>query len=101
MSQDILDYYLIIVEVNLELQGFTKFIKWDYSCKFMPSGKKDKILEKIYSLLFNNRRDIPELEPEPEPEPENSLEGIYPSLKEFKNGLGETDPVGRRYWGGS
>ena len=49
----------------------------------MPSGKKDKSLKKKYSLFFRNRRDIPE----PEPEPENSMEGIYPSLKEFKKCL--------------
>ena len=41
------------------------------------------------SLLFSNRRDIPE----PEPEPENSVEGIYKSLKEFKNSQEDTDPV--------
>ena len=46
----------------------------------MSSGKKDKSLKTKYSSFFSNRRDIPE----PEPEPENSMEGIYPSLKEFK-----------------
>ena len=55
----------------------------------MPSGKKDKSLKKKYSSFFSNRRDIPE----PEPELENSVEGIYPLLKEFKNSLEETDPV--------
>ena len=55
----------------------------------MPSGKKDKSLKNKYSLFFSNRRDIPE----PEPDPENSLEGIYPSLKKFKNSLEETDQV--------
>ena len=43
----------------------------------------------MYSSFFSNRRDIPE----PEPELENSVEGICPSLKEFKNSLEETDPV--------
>ena len=38
-----------------------------------------------YNLLFSNRRDIPKLE--------NSVEGIYPSLKEFKNSQEDTDPV--------
>ena len=52
----------------------------------MPSGKKDKSLKKKYSSFFSNRIDIPE------PEPENSVEWIYPSLKEFKNSL-ETDPI--------
>ena len=42
-----------------------------------------------YSLLFSNRRDTLE----PEPEWENSVEGIYPSLKEFKNSQEDTDPV--------
>ena len=42
-----------------------------------------------YSLLFSNRRDIPE----PEPEPEKSMLGIYPSLKEFKNSHEEIGPV--------
>ena len=51
----------------------------------MPSGKKVKSLKRKYSLLFSNRRDTPE--------PENSVEGIYPSLKEFKNSQEETDPV--------
>ena len=46
-------------------------------------------MKKKYSLFFSNRRDIPE----PEPEPENSVEGIYPMLKEFKKSLEETDPV--------
>ena len=46
----------------------------------MPFDKKDKSLKKKYSSFFSNRRDIPEREPEPE----NSLEGIYPSQKEFK-----------------
>ena len=40
-------------------------------------------------MFFSNRRDIPE----PEPEPENRVEGIYLSLKEFKNSLGEIDHV--------
>ena len=42
-----------------------------------------------YSSLFSNRNDTPELEPEPE----NSVEGIYPWLKEFKNSQEDTDPV--------
>ena len=46
-------------------------------------------MKKKYRSSFSNRRDIPE----PEPEPENNVEGIYPSLKEFKNSLKETDPV--------
>ena len=46
-------------------------------------------MKKKYSSFFSNRRDIPE----PEPELENSVEGIYPLLKEFKNSLEETDPV--------
>ena len=58
----------------------------------MPSGKKERRLKKKYSLFFSNRRDIPE----PEPEPENSVEGMYPLLKEFKNSLEETDPVLRK-----
>ena len=36
-------------------------------------------------MLFSNRRDTPE--------PENSVEGIYPSLKEFKNSQEDSDPV--------
>ena len=44
-------------------------------------------MEKKYSSFFSNRRDIPE----PEPEPENSVERIYPWLKEFKNSLEETE----------
>ena len=98
MSRDIFDYDSIIVEVNLELRGFTKFMEsslplhlvaqeWDFSYKFMPSGKKDKSLKKKYSSFISNRRDIPELEPESE----NSVEGIYSSLKEFKNSPEETD----------
>ena len=55
----------------------------------MPSGIKDKSLKKKYRSSFSNRRDIPD----PEQEPENNVEGIYPSLKEFKNSLKETDPV--------
>ena len=56
----------------------------------MPNGKKERSLKKKYSSFFkSNRRDILELETEPE----NSMEGIYPSLKEFKNSLEETDPV--------
>ena len=55
----------------------------------MPSGKKERSLMKKYSSFFSNRRDIPELEPEPE----NSVEGINPSLKEFKNSLEKKDPV--------
>ena len=42
-----------------------------------------------YSSLVSNRRDTPE----PEPELENSLEGIYPPLKEFKTSQEDTDPV--------
>ena len=45
----------------------------------MPSGKKEKSLKNKYSSFF--RRDIPE----PKPEPENSMEGICPSLREFKD----------------
>ena len=44
----------------------------------MPSDKKFKSLKKKYKSFFSNRRDIPE----PIPEPENSVEEIYPSLKE-------------------
>ena len=55
----------------------------------MPSGKKDKSLKKKYSLFFSKRRYIPE----PEPEPENSMEGICPSLREFKDSQEDTDPV--------
>ena len=47
----------------------------------MRSGKKVKSLKKKYSSFFSNGRDIPE----PEPELENSMEGIYPSLREFKD----------------
>ena len=39
--------------------------------------------------MFCDRRDIPE----PEPEPVNSVEGIYPSLREFKDSQEDTDPV--------
>ena len=46
-------------------------------------------MKKKYPSFFSNMRDIPE----PEPEPENIVEGIYPSLKEFKNSLEEADPV--------
>ena len=42
-----------------------------------------------YSLFFSNRSDTLELEPEPE----NSVEGIYPSLREFKDSQEDTDPV--------
>ena len=42
-------------------------------------------MKRKYSLLFSNRRDTPE--------PESSVEGIYPSLKEFKNSQVDTDPV--------
>ena len=55
----------------------------------MPSGKKKKSLKKKYSSFFIDRREIRE----PEPEPENSVEGIYPSLREFKDSQEETDPV--------
>ena len=65
--------------------------EWDYSYKFMPSCKKNKSLTKKYSSFFSNRRDIPEAEPKPE----NSMEGIYPLLKEFKNIQEDTDPVQR------
>ena len=44
----------------------------------MPSDKKLKSLKKRYKSFFSPRRDIPERVPEPE----NSVEGIYPSLKE-------------------
>ena len=40
-------------------------------------------MKKRYSLFFDHRKDIPELEPE------NSMEGIYPSLDEFKNSIEE------------
>ena len=46
-------------------------------------------MKKKYSSFFSNRRDISETEPEPK----NSIEGIYPLLKEFKNSLEKTDPV--------
>ena len=49
----------------------------------MSSGKKDKSLKKKYNSFLSNSRDIPE----PEPERENSMEGIYPLLKEFKKCL--------------
>ena len=55
----------------------------------MPSGKKVKSLKNKYSLFFSNGRDIPE----PEPEPENSMEGICPSLREFKKSQEDTNPV--------
>ena len=55
----------------------------------MPSGKKERSLKKKYSSFFINKRDIPE----PEPEPENSMEGICPSLREFKDSQEDTDPV--------
>ena len=51
----------------------------------MPSGKKVKSLKKKYSSFFSDRRDIPE--------PEISVEGIYPSLREFKDNQEEIDPV--------
>ena len=79
----------------------------------MLSGKKGKSLKNKYSSFFSNGRDVPEpepepdpelepepepepepvpepepepeLEPEPEPEPENSMEGICPLLREFKD----------------
>ena len=53
----------------------------------MPNGKKDKSLKKKYILFFSNWKDMPE----PEPEPENSVEGIYPSLKEFKKCLNKIE----------
>ena len=56
----------------------------------MPSGKKERSLKKQCSSFFSNRRDIPE--------PENSVEGIYPSLKEFKNSLEKTDLVLRNMY---
>ena len=40
-------------------------------------------------MFISNRSDTPKLEPEPE----NSLEGIYPLLREFKNSQEDTDPV--------
>ena len=55
----------------------------------MSSVKKEKSLKKKYSLFFSDRKDTPE----PEPEPENSVEGIYPLLREFKDRQEETDPV--------
>ena len=74
----------------LYLQRVTyHYIEW-FECRIksnepMPSGKKERSLKTKYSSLFSNRRDIPE--------PENSVEGIYPLLKEFKNSREETDPV--------
>ena len=53
----------------------------------MLSDKKGKILKKKYSSFFNARRDIPK------PEQENSVEGIYPSLDEFKSSIEEINPV--------
>ena len=47
----------------------------------MPSGKKVKSLKNKYSSFFSNGREIPEAEPEPE----NSMEGICPLLREFKD----------------
>ena len=55
----------------------------------MPSGKKVKSFKTKYSLFFSNRSDTPKLEPKPE----NSVEGIYPSLREFKNSQEDTDLV--------
>ena len=55
----------------------------------MPSDKKGKSLKKKYNSFLNARRNTSE----PEPEPENSIEGIYPSLDEFKSSLEEIDPV--------
>ena len=57
----------------------------------MPSDKKLKSLKKKYKSFFGNGRDKPELVPEPE----NSMEGIYPSLKEaeLESSLDETYPV--------
>ena len=55
----------------------------------MSSGKKERSLKKKYNSFFNDRRDIPDLEPEPE----NSMEGICPSLREFKDSQENTDPV--------
>ena len=55
----------------------------------MHSSKKERSLKKKYSLFFSGRRDITE----PEPEPENSLEGICPLLREFKDSKKNTDPV--------
>ena len=43
----------------------------------MPSGKKVKSLKNKYSSFFTNGRDIPE--------PANSVEGICPTLREFKD----------------
>ena len=51
----------------------------------MSSGKKDRSLKKQYSLFFSHRRDIPE--------PENSMEGICPLLREFKDSQEDTDKV--------
>ena len=55
----------------------------------MPSSKKERSLKKKYSSFFSNRRDIPETESEPE----NSMEGICPALREFKDSQEDTDPV--------
>ena len=38
-------------------------------------------MKKKYSSFLNTRRD----KPEPEPELGNSVEGIYPSMDEFKS----------------
>ena len=43
----------------------------------MSSGKKVKSFKNKYSSFFSNGRDIPELE--------NSMEGICPSPREFKD----------------
>ena len=43
--------------------------------------KKVKSLKNKYSLFFSNGIDIPD----PEPESENSMEGICPFLREFKD----------------
>ena len=48
-----------------------------------------KSLKTKYGSLFSNRSNTTE----PEPELENSVEGIYSSLKEFKNSQEKTDPV--------
>ena len=55
----------------------------------MSSNKKERSLKKKYSLFLSDRRDIPDIEPEPE----NSMEGICPSLREFKDSQEDTDTV--------
>ena len=46
-------------------------------------------MKKRYSPFFNTRRD----KPEPKPELGNSVEGIYPSLDQFKSSIEQVDPA--------